>query len=328
MERESFRRAFADGAALAERTQAVAAAPAACTSKRAGCSSYWCRRPRQPRRGATMGERQRGPGCPSVGDWWKPPWGVDERRTWSTAAGRPAPTRNGSAKRSNRPCETPDVARDRAADPTRTRPASTNFAKPVCQLKIASASNTASAMISACMSISVSQAALSAAGVVVVTFNDRVGLEGFGYVEGTPANGGLLDQVVALQWVRSNISGFGGDPNWVTVFGQYAGGGSVAALLATPRAAGLFHRGSPKPSRVPISQPSWPLTSPGRAPRNWAWDPGSSARPIRGSCLPLVTRSRRRWTSSSAVGDRLHTPAARSRPSSTVPCCPQPRGAG
>ena len=83
---------------------------------------------------------------------------------------------------------------------------------------------------------------LAHGGVVVVTFNYRVGLEGFGYVPGTPANRGLLDQVAALEWVQHNINGFGGDPDRVTVFGQSAGGGSVAALLAMPRAAGLFHR--------------------------------------------------------------------------------------
>ena len=79
-------------------------------------------------------------------------------------------------------------------------------------------------------------------GVVVVTFNYRVGLEGFGHVEGRPANRGLLDQVAALEWVQGNIAVFGGDPDRVTVFGQSAGGGSVAALLAMPRAAGLFRR--------------------------------------------------------------------------------------
>jgi len=78
--------------------------------------------------------------------------------------------------------------------------------------------------------------------VVVVTFNYRVGLEGFGQVEGAPANRGLLDQVAALEWVRDSIEGFGGDPARVTVFGESAGGGSVAALLAVPRAAGLFGR--------------------------------------------------------------------------------------
>ncbi|MFC1408821.1 carboxylesterase/lipase family protein [Streptacidiphilus sp. N1-12] len=79
-------------------------------------------------------------------------------------------------------------------------------------------------------------------GVVVVTFNYRVGVEGFAQIEGAPANRGLLDQVAALEWVRDNIRGFGGDPDRVTVFGESAGGGSVAALLAMDRAAGLFRR--------------------------------------------------------------------------------------
>ncbi|ARX80908.1 carboxylesterase [Streptomyces alboflavus] len=79
-------------------------------------------------------------------------------------------------------------------------------------------------------------------GVVVVTFNYRVGIEGFAQIEGAPANRGLLDQVAALEWVRDNIRAFGGDPDRVTVFGQSAGGGSVAALLAMDRAKGLFHR--------------------------------------------------------------------------------------
>jgi para-nitrobenzyl esterase len=79
-------------------------------------------------------------------------------------------------------------------------------------------------------------------GVVVVTFNYRVGIEGFAQIDGAPANRGLLDQVAALEWVRDNISAFGGDPDQVTVFGQSAGGGSVAALLAMPSATGLFRR--------------------------------------------------------------------------------------
>ncbi|WP_018348348.1 carboxylesterase/lipase family protein [Longispora albida] len=79
-------------------------------------------------------------------------------------------------------------------------------------------------------------------GVVVVTFNYRVGVEGFAQIQGAPANRGLLDQVAALEWVRDNIRAFGGDPGRVTVFGESAGAGSIAALLAMPRAAGLFQR--------------------------------------------------------------------------------------
>lgn len=83
---------------------------------------------------------------------------------------------------------------------------------------------------------------LARGGVVVVTFNYRVGLEGFAHLSGKPANRGLLDQVAALRWVRDNIARFGGDPSRLTVFGQSAGAGSIAALLAMPVAAGLFGR--------------------------------------------------------------------------------------
>src|SRR4051812_9136442 len=68
-------------------------------------------------------------------------------------------------------------------------------------------------------------------GVVLVTFNYRTGVEGFAQFAGAPANRGLLDQVAALEWVRDNIAVFGGDPDQVTVFGESAGGGSVASLL-------------------------------------------------------------------------------------------------
>src|ERR1019366_6239738 len=56
------------------------------------------------------------------------------------------------------------------------------------------------------------------------------------------ANVGILDLVSVLQWVRDNISAFGGDPGNVTIFGQSGGGGKVAALLAMPEAKGLFHK--------------------------------------------------------------------------------------
>ena len=79
-------------------------------------------------------------------------------------------------------------------------------------------------------------------GVVYVSLNYRMHVEGFLHLGGETANLGLLDQVAALEWVRDNIAGFGGDPDNVTIFGQSAGGVSVMHLLAMPGAAGLFRR--------------------------------------------------------------------------------------
>ncbi|GHH86362.1 carboxylic ester hydrolase [Streptomyces sulfonofaciens] len=84
--------------------------------------------------------------------------------------------------------------------------------------------------------------AIAREGVVYVSLNYRVGMEGFAHIEGAPDNRGLLDQVAALRWVRQNIAAFGGDPGNITVFGQSAGAGSIAALLAMPSARGLFRR--------------------------------------------------------------------------------------
>jgi para-nitrobenzyl esterase len=79
-------------------------------------------------------------------------------------------------------------------------------------------------------------------GVVCVTVNYRLGVDGFLYLDGGVANRGLLDQVAALEWVRENIAAFGGDPENVTIFGESSGAMSVATLLAMPCAAGLFRR--------------------------------------------------------------------------------------
>ncbi len=79
-------------------------------------------------------------------------------------------------------------------------------------------------------------------GVVMVSFNYRLGVEGYGLFPDAPANPGLRDQLAALEWVRDSITAFGGDSDRVTVFGQSAGAISIGALLASPRAAGLFHR--------------------------------------------------------------------------------------
>ncbi|MEV1115665.1 carboxylesterase family protein [Actinosynnema sp. NPDC049800] len=75
-------------------------------------------------------------------------------------------------------------------------------------------------------------AELARAGLVVVTCNYRLGFEGFGHVEGQPANRGLLDQRAALRWVRENIAVFGGDRDNITVGGQSAGAASALFLAA------------------------------------------------------------------------------------------------
>ena len=92
-------------------------------------------------------------------------------------------------------------------------------------------------------------AALADKGVVVVTFNYRLGVLGFLAHPSLSAesphqvsgNYGLLDQVAALSWVQRNIAQFGGDPHRVTIFGQSAGAESVSLLLVSPLAQGLFH---------------------------------------------------------------------------------------
>jgi para-nitrobenzyl esterase len=78
-------------------------------------------------------------------------------------------------------------------------------------------------------------------GIVSVSLNYRIGVDGFGVFADGPTNLGLLDQVTALEWIRDHIADFGGDPSRVTIFGQSAGGASVAHLMASPRARGLFH---------------------------------------------------------------------------------------
>ncbi|MGA5068527.1 carboxylesterase/lipase family protein [Streptomyces exfoliatus] len=91
-------------------------------------------------------------------------------------------------------------------------------------------------------------------GVVLVSVNYRLGVEGFGVFPDAPANLGLRDQIAALTWVRENITAFGGDPDRVTVFGESAGAISIVALLASPLARGLFRRAVVQ-SGAPIARP-------------------------------------------------------------------------
>ena len=79
-------------------------------------------------------------------------------------------------------------------------------------------------------------------GVVLVSFNYRLGIEGFLKIKGVPSNLGIRDQLAALRWVQANIGSFGGDPANVTIFGESAGAMSVATLLGSPSAKGLFRR--------------------------------------------------------------------------------------
>ena len=102
-----------------------------------------------------------------------------------------------------------------------------------------------------------SGAPLAKKGAVVVTINYRLAQLGFfahpaleKESPGGPANFGLLDQIEALKWVQQNIAQFGGDPKNVTIMGQSAGGKSVLALLASPLARGLFHKGVAQSSYI------------------------------------------------------------------------------
>ena len=92
--------------------------------------------------------------------------------------------------------------------------------------------------------------AMAKKGIVFVSINYRLGLFGFlahpelsqESITKTSGNYGLLDQISALQWIQNNISFFGGNPSNVTIAGQSAGAASVAFLMASPLAKGLFHK--------------------------------------------------------------------------------------
>ena len=106
---------------------------------------------------------------------------------------------------------------------------------------------------------------LSRHGVVLVTVNGRLGVLGLlahpllskESPKGVSGNYLFLDLMAALEWVKKNISAFGGDPDNVTIFGESGGGTKVVSLMASPLAKGLFHRaicesgGSTVRSRLP-----------------------------------------------------------------------------
>jgi para-nitrobenzyl esterase len=114
-------------------------------------------------------------------------------------------------------------------------------------------------------------------GVVLVNINYRMGVFGFLASEdlrreggGAAGNYGLMDMVAALQWVRDNITQFGGDPHNVTIFGESAGSFAVSTLMASQQAQGLFQKvigesGAPFGSVLGVD----PVEV--RAPRDQAW---------------------------------------------------------
>lgn len=110
--------------------------------------------------------------------------------------------------------------------------------------------------------------ALARKGVILVSFNYRIGRLGFFAHPALTAtakagealgNYGFMDQIAALRWVQANIAAFGGNPANVTIFGESAGGASVNMLMLAPSASGLFAKA--------ISQSGFPRWS-GRPLRN------------------------------------------------------------
>ena len=92
----------------------------------------------------------------------------------------------------------------------------------------------------------------SKGNIVFVSINHRLGPIGFSDLSGVGGekykdspNVGALDMVAALEWVRDNITNFGGDPGNVTIMGQSGGGAKVCILAAMPKAKGLFHKAVP-----------------------------------------------------------------------------------
>ena len=105
---------------------------------------------------------------------------------------------------------------------------------------------------------------LAREGVIVVNMGYRLGIFGFfadpelaaESPNQTTGNYGLLDQILALEWVRDNIFAFGGDPENVTISGESAGSACVSALAVSPLAKGLFRRVVGESSTVTAPKPA------------------------------------------------------------------------
>lgn len=105
--------------------------------------------------------------------------------------------------------------------------------------------------------------ALAKKGIIFISINYRVGVFGFfahpELTKESPNNAsgnyGLMDQIAALKWVKTNIAAFGGDPDRVTIAGQSAGSMSVNALVASPLTKGLFNRAIAESGSLTVKNP-------------------------------------------------------------------------
>ena len=125
-------------------------------------------------------------------------------------------------------------------------------------------------------------------GVVVVTFNYRLGIFGFfAHPELTAespdhasGNYGLMDQIAALRWVQENIKKFGGDPENVTIFGESAGAMDVNLLMASPLAKGLFRRTIAESGSILLDGGAMPLATAEHEGARFAELAGAGNRPV------------------------------------------------
>ena len=138
-------------------------------------------------------------------------------------------------------------------------------------------------------------------GIVVVTFNYRLGALGFLDVEGeSPAGAlGLHDQIAALRWTHENIASFGGDPERITVYGLSAGGKSVTNLLASPLASGLIRQAAESSGGDHVKSQSQARALAARFFRELGTTPGRirdvSAQDILAAQLAIATPPRSTW---------------------------------
>jgi para-nitrobenzyl esterase len=126
-------------------------------------------------------------------------------------------------------------------------------------------------------------ASLARRGLIVVTLNYRLGKFGFlahpALTQENPdaplGNYGLMDVLAALNWVKSNIRSFGGDPRKVTLAGQSAGGAAVYELMSSPLAVGLFSKAVIESGVFSTPATSFAKAEAAGAAAALTWDPGA-----------------------------------------------------